>query len=264
MTILDWLQQTPNAHLVGECFEVRNGLVGASKSLATRAHLLPMTDSTLLNFGLGIALGGECAVIEWPSDDLSSIEAWIQRLPESGVGALVIRVHVGGTIDWGTLSVHPAVEVWTVTSAAQRAQVLQRALTHRRTIILLESAAALAWHKLEGHQPNGDTLTQRGASNAHCVVVSSSIDAPTVQSAVDILTEQGVSVCWFEQHNITQFEQTVLEGCFDVGRVVCVGLPSSWMSSLIQNTFWRLENEPLFCVADEDIVVQAVYTTLES
>lgn len=264
MTILDWLQQTPNAHLVGECFEVRNGLVGASKKLDARAHLLPMSDSTLLNFGLGIALGGECAVIEWPSDDLSSIEGWIQKLPESGVGALVIRVHVRGTVDWSTLSMHRAIEVWAVASTSQRIQVLQRALTQRRTIIMLESAASFAWHTLEGHQSTGEILTQHGGSNAHCVIVSSNMDAATVQGAVDILTEQGVSICWFEQHDITQLEQTVLEECFDVGRVVCVGLPSSWMSSLIQNTFWRLENEPLFCVADESIIVQAVYTTLES
>ena len=264
MTLLDWLQQTPNAHLVGECFEVQTSLVNAEKRLDTRAHLLPMSDSTLLNFGLGIAINGDCSVVEWPSDDLSSIAAWIQQLPESGAGALVIRVHVGNNIDWSTLPEHPAVEVWTVASESQRSEVLQRALTQRRTIILLESAASMAWHKLEGLQPNEDALTQHGTSSAHCVLVSSSLNAAVVQGAVDVLTEQGVSIRWYEQHNVTQLDPSVLEYIFDVGRVVCVGLPSSWMSALIQKTFWRLENEPLFCTTDETSIVQAVYTTLES
>ena len=264
MTLLDWLQQTPNAHLVGECFEVQSSLMNAAEELDARAHLLPMSDSTLLNFGLGIALNGDLSMIEWPSDDLSSIATWIQHLPEAGAGALVIRVHVGNNIDWSILPKHPAVELWTVASESQRADVLQRALTQRRTIILLESAASIAWHKLEGLQPNQGALTQHGNSNAHCVLVSPSLNASTVQGAVDLLTEQGVSIRWYEQHNVTQFDRSVLQDIFDVGRVVCVGLPASWMSDLIQKAFWRLENEPLFCTADETSIVQAVYTTLES
>ena len=205
-----------------------------------------MSDGTLLNFGLGLALNGECAVIEWyPSDDLSSIEAWIQLLPDSGIGAFVVRVHVRSTVDWSVLAKHPAVEVWSVTSDSQRSNILQRALTQRRTIILLESATSMAWHKLEGNQSDGGAVTQHGESIPHCVLVSSSLHALRLKS-MDTLAEQGVSIRWFEQHDVTRFDDTVLKGCFDVGRVVCVGLPTSWMSSLIQQTFWRLENEPLF------------------
>ena len=264
MTILDWLQQTPNAHLVGECFEVQDSLMDAAKTLGTRSHLLPMSDSTLLNFGLGIALNGECAVIEWPSDDISSIGAWIQQIPSDGVGALVIRVHIGSGVDWSVLSTHPAIEVWSVASDSQRVEVLQRALTQRRTIILLESAAAIAWHNLEGRSLHGESFTQHGDANSHCVLVSANLDAPTVQNAIDTLTEQGLSICWFEQHNITQLDRSTLQSAYDVGRIICVGLPSSWMGSLIQKTFWRLENEPIFCTANEAAIVQAVYTTLES
>ena len=223
-----------------------------------------MSDSTLLNFALGIALNGECAVVEWPSNDLSSIGAWIQQFPASGVGALVIRVHVGSDVDWSALSVHPAIEVWAVACDSQRVEVLQRALTQRRTIILLESAASMAWHNLEGRSLNGASFTQHGDTNAHCVLVSANLDAPTVQNAIDTLTEQGLSLCWFEQHNITQLDESTLQSAYDVGRVVCVGLPSSWMNGLIQKTFWRLENEPLFCPADESAIVHSVYTTLES
>ena len=264
MTILDWLQQTPNAHLIGECFEVQDSLVGAAEKLGSRAHLLPMSDSTLLNFALGIALNGECAIVEWPSRDLSSIGAWIQQLPASGVGPLVLRVHVGSHVDWSVFSMHPAIEVWAVASDSQRVEVLQRALTQRRTIILLESAASLAWHNLEGRSLNGEPFTQHGDANSHCVLISSNLDAPTVQNAIDTLTEQGLSVSWFEQHNVTHLDGSTLQSVYDVGRVVCVGLPSSWMNSLIQKTFWRLENEPLFCTADESAIVQAVNTTLES
>ena len=154
-------------------------------------------------------------------------------------------------------------EVWSISSDAQRVETLQRALVHRRVIILLESATAIAWHKLEGSTHTG-SCTQHGDTPAHCVLVSANLHASAVQNALDTLTEQGVSVLWLEQHNITNFDASTLQYIFDVGRVVCVGLPSSWMGSLIQKTFWRLENEPIFCTANEAAIVQAVYTTLES
>ena len=262
MTLLDWLQQNPNTHLIGECFEVQSDLMGASEVLGSRSHLLPMSDSTLLNVGLGISLSGECAFIEWPSDDLLTVAAWVQTLPEAGVGAMVIRIHVESASDWSKIQ-HPAVEVWSISSDTQRAEVLQRALTHRRIVILLESAAAIAWHKLEGSTHTGP-CTQYGEIPAHCVLVSANLHAPAVQNALDALMEQGISVLWLEQHNITSFDASTLQHIFDVGRVVCVGLPISWMSDLVSKAFWRLENEPLFCEADETSIVQSVYATLES
>ena len=175
----------------------------------------------------------------------------------------MIRVHVTSKLVWNAFPIHPTVEIWAVASDAQRVEVLQRALTQRRTIIVLESAPSIAWHKLEGSYLDG-AVTQHGEPNAHCVLVSTNLDASIVQNAVDSLAEQGVSIRWFEQHNVTQFDSAVLQGIFDVGRVVCVGLPTSWMSTLINTAFWRLENEPLFCRADETAIVQAVYSTLES
>lgn len=262
MTLLDWLQQTPNAHLVGECFAVQSDLMGAIDTLGGRAHLLPMSDSTLLNFGMGIALNGECALVEWASSDLSTIAAWVQTLPDSGVGAMVIRVHVGTGIEWSMIQ-HPAVEVWSISSEVQRSEILQRALVNKRVIILLESAEAMAWHRLEGSTHNG-AVTTHESSPAHCVLVSANLHAPAVQEALDILTEQGISILWLEQHNITNFDTATLQQIYNIGRVVCVGLPTSWMSDLMSKAFWRLENEPLFCEADGTSIVQSVYATLES
>ena len=153
--------------------------------------------------------------------------------------------------------------MWSISSDSQRIEVLQRALVHRRVIILLESAAAIAWHILEGSTHTG-SFTQHGDAPAHCVLVSANLHAPAVQNALDTLTEQGVAVLWLEQHNITSFDASTLQHIFDVGRVVCVGLPISWMSGLVSKAFWRLENEPLFCEADETSIVQSIYATLES
>ena len=269
MTLLDWLKQTPNAHLIGECFAVRQDLANAEEALQERAHLLPMSDSTLLNFGLGIALNGDCAVVEWPSADLSNIAAWIHTLPESGVGAMVIRVHTDTTVDWSSLK-HPAVEIWSIASESQRTEVLKRALIQRRVIVLLESAEALAWHKLEsgnhnGHEGAATTHSNDISQNGHhCVVVSANLHAQAVQNAVDSLSEDGISVLWVEQHNITAFDSESLQQMFDIGRVVCVGLPASWMPAIVAKAFWRLETEPLFCVAEEAEIVRSVYATLEA
>lgn len=266
MTLLDWLKQTPNAHLIGECFAVRQDLANAEEALQERAHLLPMSDSTLLNFGLGIALNGDCAIVEWPSADLSSIAAWIHTLPESGVGAMVIRVHTGTGVDWSSLK-HPAVEVWSVASESQRNEVLKRALIQRRVIVLLESAETIAWHKLEGcsHEGNATTHGNDASHNGHyCVVVSANIHAQAVQNAVDSLSEDGISILWVEQHNVTAFDTESLQQMFDIGRVVCAGLPVSWMPAIVAKAFWRLETEPLFCVAEEAEIVRSVYATLEA
>ena len=266
MTLLDWLKQTPNAHLIGECFAVRNDLSNAEETLQDRAHLLPMSDTTLLNFGLGVALNGECAFVEWPSADISSIAAWIQTLPETGIGSMVIRVHIDTNIDWSTFE-HPAVEVWSIATDAQRAEVLNRALVSRQTIVLLESAQSMAWHKLEGCIHEG-TVTEHGNDAVphghHCVVISANLHAPAVQSAVDALNADGLSILWLEQHNITAFDPASLQSMFDIGRVVCVGLPVSWMSAIVAKAFWRLETEPLFCMADEADIIRSVYATLEA
>jgi hypothetical protein len=262
MTLLDWLEQTPNAHLIGECFEVQSDLEGATEALQDRAHLLPMSDSTLLNVGLGISLNGECAVVEWPSSDLSNISAWLQTIPESGIGSMIIRIHADTGVDWSGL-VHPAVEVWSIATNAQRSDVLQRALTERCILILLENTASMAWHRLE-NRACSNSVSRHGELPAHCVLVSANLHSAQTQNAIDALREEGVSILWHELHNISKLDQATLQNIFDVGRVVCVGLPKSWMSSVISKAFWRLENEPIFCEALEANIVQAVYTALES
>ncbi len=265
MPLLEWIEQTPNAHLIGECFESQVDLVGAQDRLGARAQLLPMSDATLINVAIGIALNGECPVVEWPTADISTLSSTIQTLPDSGVGSMVIRVHShsqGNSIDWTSLK-HPAVEVWSPTSLEMQTALLQRALVHRRIIILLESATAMAWHKLEGHQSsNAANATIHGSQTAHCVVLSSNIVADVVQDAIDAC--EGVDIQWIEQHNLTELDEQALEAAFAIGRVVCVGLPNGWMIELVQKAFWRLESEPTFCGSTVSDIQQAIYSSLES
>lgn len=263
MPLLEWIEQTPNAHLIGECFESQIDLVGAQDRLGARAQLLPMSDATLINVAIGIALNGECPVVEWPTADISALSSTIQTLPDSGIGSMVIRVHnQGNRIDWTSLT-HPAVEVWSPASLEMQTALLQRAHAHRKIIILLESATAMAWHKLEGQQPLGtEAITTHGSQTVHCVVLSSNLVADVVQDAIDVC--EGVDIQWIEQHNLTQFDKQALEAAFAVGRVVCVGLPNSWMTELVQKAFWRLESEPAFCGSTVSEVQQAIYASLES
>ncbi len=263
MPLLEWIEQTPNAHLIGECFETQSDLMGAQERLGTRAHLLPMSDATLINIALGFAFNGDCPVVDWPTTDISTLASTIQNLPASGVGSMVIRVHTqGSNIDWTALN-HPAVEVWSLASSDMQNTLLQRALTHQRIIVVLESSATVAWHKLEGHQPSGnEASTVHGSQPAHCVVLSSNLVADVVQDAIDLC--EGIDVQWIEQHNLTQFDEQALQAAFNVGRVVCVGLPNNWMDELVHKAFWRLESEPVFCAPTVSNIQQAVYSSLES
>jgi len=266
MTLLNWLEQTPNAHLLGECFVVQQDLVDATERLAERTHLLPMSDATLLQVATGMAIDGACPVVEWPSNDLSSIAQWTQKLPQTGIGALVIRIHLQTTPDT-SLFTHPMVEVWSVLNDEMRTGALQRAVSTRKVIILLESTVASAWHKLENSSPNSlVSCSNNGAldtAHCHCVLVSSNIDAEIVQATMDALDNDGIRVHWIQQHNLTALDSTALQAIFDVGRVVCVGLPSKWLGALMDKAFWRLESQPLFCDATIPAVQQSVYTVLE-
>lgn len=268
MTLLEWLEQTPSAQLIGECFAVRDDLADATDRLGDRAHLLPMGDDTLLNLSLGMALDGSVPVVEWPTADVSNIASWLKTIPatENHAMSMVIRIHVHQETDlhYDTLQ-HPLVEVWSVLSDSMRADALARAQAHRKIIILLESATSIAWHKLEGRSLT--TLTSSSAysiEQAHCVVVSSNLHADIVQSSIDTLAEDGIRIHWVEQHALSGFDDTALKAVFDVGRVVCVGLPISWLSTLVAKAFWRLESEPTFCASNTPAIQQAVYTSLES
>ena len=268
MTLLEWLEQTPSAQLVGECFAVRDDLMDATDRLSDRAHLLPMSDTTLLSVSLGMALDGSCPVVEWPTSDISSIASWLKTVPAKGKNTLsmVIRVRVHGEMDiaYDTLR-HPLVEVWSVLSDTMRAHALAHAQAHRKIVIILESAMAIAWHKLEGR--SFTTLTSSSdysIDHAHCVIVSSNLHADIVQNSIDTLAEDGIRIHWVEQHALSGFDDAALQAVFDVGRVVCVGLPTTWISALIAKTFWRLESEPTFCASDGHAIQQAIYTSLES
>ena len=268
MTLLEWLEQTPSAQLIGECFAVRDDLADATDILSERAHLLPMSDDTLLNVSLGMALDGSLPVIEWPTADVSNIASWLKTIPanENHTVSMVIRVHVHQEtgLDYDTLQ-HPLVEVWSVLSDSMRSDALARAQSHRKIVILLESATSIAWHKLEGRSLTALTSSSDyRIEHAHCVIVSSNLHADIVQSSIDTLAEDGIRIHWVEQHALSGFDDTALKAVFDVGRVVCVGLPISWLSTLVAKAFWRLESEPTFCASNTPAIQQAVYTSLES
>ena len=270
MTLLEWLEQNPSSQLVGECFAVRDDLMDAADRLGHRAHLLPMSDTTLLRVSLGIALDGSIPVLEWPTSDLSNITSWLKTIPKDGKNAfpMVIRVHVHEEMNLAYNSLqHPLVEVWSVLSDTMRSEALQHALTHRKIVIVLESATAIAWHRLEGRSVtslSSSTANDTPTNEAHCVIVSSNLHADIVQSSIDTLADDGIQIHWIEQHALSGFDDTALQGIFDVGRVVCVGLPPAWVSTLLSKAFWRLESEPVFCTANTPAIQQAVYTSLES
>ena len=92
MTLLDWLQNHPDSHIVSECFDVHEDLLHAKKHLGERAHLLPMSDDCLLNFTLGLALNGSRPILQWPTVDISSICGWMHRIPKDFSGTIFIRI----------------------------------------------------------------------------------------------------------------------------------------------------------------------------
>ena len=255
MTLLHWFAQTPTLHLLGECFDVQSDLEGATELLGERAHLLPMSDSTLLQVATGIAMNGEMAFVEWPTRDTTAVTTWIQQLIEADIidrlGAVVLRIHLSENAVLPNVPSHPKVQAWGIRSAEDRLQRVQTALRQSGIHLFFESAAAIAFHTLDSQYllpestPNSSIF---GATPAHCVILTQDAQIASVSETLDILSQSHpeIAVQTVVQQQLAHLDPSSIEAVQATGRVLAVGLPSEWMHVLIQQTFWTLESEPVF------------------
>lgn len=259
MPLLEWLQSNPSVHVVSECFAVHNDLSGAEEALNTRAHLLPMSDASLFHFSLGLALAGTPTFLQWPTSDLASLSGFVDKVSSELSASLIVRVPISNTVNLEALAGSSA---YSVVHDDHRSAVLETALNRPGIHIILESLSAMALHRLEsrfiGLQTDSSTL--QSSEHPQCTVVGLNQHASMIEEALSGATHCDI----ISLHKASGLDATTLESIQRTGRVVCVGLPTAWMSDVIQGSFWSLEAEPEFADATIQSIQQSLHRVFEA
>ncbi len=256
MTLMDWLQSHQNSHLISECFHVHNDLVHAQENLKERAHLLPMSDASLLNFSIGIAVNGDIPVLQWPSTQVSSLSGWLSRIPNDFSNTIIVRVSCGelSSVNWTSLS-HPKLQVWSITADSQRTAILNEA---QGIVVLIESSVGMALNHLESrfNDLNIDLSTTVSVENPTATILVPNVYFSSVESALDELSMTSVEVV--AVHNLTDLTTDAVNSIQRTGRVVNVELPEVWVTAITKQAFWHLEAEPEFCSSTTNDIHRAL------
>lgn len=261
MTLLDWLQSHPDSHVVSECFDVHDDLLHAKKRLGDRAHLLPMSDSCLLNFTLGLAINGTRPILQWPTTDLSSLNGWLDRIPTDFSSTVIIKVSCGdlSATDWSSLS-HPKLHVWCVTNENQRNSILDDA---DGIVVLIESSIGMALNQLESRYSDlrlEQSSSEKVANPSATILVPNAYHS-SVEETLDSIADDSVEIVTL--HNLSGLDANAIDSIQRSGRVISVGLPKEWTTLIVQHAFWHLEAEPIFCTANTDEIRRALYNVWE-
>lgn len=259
MTLLEWLQSNPSVHVVSECFAVHNDLSGVEEALSTRAHLLPMSDASLFHFSLGLALAGTPTFLQWPTSNLASLGGLMNKVSSELSTSLVIRVPISGTANLDAIIGSSA---YSIVHDDHRSAVLNTALHRPGIYIILESLSAMALHRLEsrfaGLQTDSSTL--QSSENPQCTVVGLNQHASMIEEALSDATHCDI----VSLHKASGLDATTIESIQRTGRVICVGLPTAWMSDVINGSFWSLEAEPEFSDATVQSIQQSLHRVFET
>lgn len=259
MALLDWLQSNPSVHVVSECFAVHDDLNNAEDALAGRAHLLPMSDASLFHFSLGLVLAGSPVLLQWPTSDLVSLETLFNQVSADLSAPLIIRVPVSTTVNLDKIA---GVSAYSIVHDDHRNAVLNAVLQRPGIHVILESLSALALHRLEnrflGLQTESSTL--QPSSGSQCTVVALNQHVSLIEEALSGTTSCDV----ISLHQVSNLDTNTLESIQRTGRVICVGLPTSWMSSIIKESFWSLEAEPEFADTTVQSIQQSLHRVFEA
>ena len=260
MTLLDWLQSNPSVHLVSECFAVDDDLSNVQEVLESRTHLLPMSDASLFNFSLGLILAGTPTLLQWPTSDLCSLGMLLKNLHAPLPAPLIIRVPItpDSIVELHTLD---SASVHSILHDTHRSCVLSSAMQRPDIYILLESRQSIELHRLENRfvDVQHDSSTTDIVNTAQCTVITSNYHSQIVEEALS--NSPHIEVVHL--HQLNGLDKTTVASVQRTGRVVCVGLPSSWMASVINGAFWSLEAEPEFTTPTTQSIQEALSRVFE-
>ena len=230
MALLDWLQSNFCTRCM-ECFAVHDDLNNAEDALAGRTHLLPMSDASLFHFFFGVGVGGFTCIITMAYIG-SHLETLFNQVSTDLSAPLIIRVPVSTTVNLDKIA---GVSAYSIVHDDHRNAVLNAVLQRPGIHVILESLSALALHRLEnrflGLQTESSTL--QPSSGSQCTVVALNQHVSLIEEALSGTTSCDV----ISLHQVSNLDTNTLESIQRTGRVICVGLPTSWMSSIIKESF---------------------------
>lgn len=249
------LKSSPQLFLIGEDLELRPDTKGLQKQFPDQVRLLPASDSSLMGIAIGISLTGNTVIIQLAS--ASGLSTILSMLPQFGVEFpthVVIRVPVSPTdsVDLNAVLAHPGLRVYSPHNAENVAQCLSQALSEQSPAIVLEDLSCRA--------QASPVISSNAVYHTDIWAWGSGLTA--AYAAAEDLRSKGIFCRVQAVTQIQPIRDTIGSDLYQTGRVVLVNLPTGLLSSINKAAFWRLENQPIFCAAQQDAIKSAVQTVM--
>lgn len=246
---------------------------GLAELHADRVLDLPVADRAAMGFAVGLALGGQRAVVELSAS--GRLAACLEALAEAGSVAaagefavpLVVRVPTGGQAGERVdrpmaraLLDLPGVTVLCPSSADTVLGAWEAALASRSPVVILEPRALLTRRTAAPSvvTPGRSRVLREGH---HVTLVSGGSALPTVLAAAETLAAEGIEADVVDLLSLAPLDADTLGARVRAtGRVVVVrppegGIEAAVLAAVIEGAFLYLEAPPASVDSDESAVV---------
>ena len=262
MSIHTQLTQDSKTQLLSECFAVHPETTNIMEEFPAQAHLLPMTDSALVGIAIGMALDGSFPIVQLASS--ASLPPILSQLyQESRHGfplSMVLRVPCLElrSLDINMLSTLPAA-VYCAQNQAHSSTIISEARERKQPTLILESPALMATKQQRPF--SGEIETVREGTDISVLTWGENLSIAL--QAAESYESQGISLEILVLHRLFSAHSAIGASINKTGRVICINQNHSLSSVLINQSFWRLEAEPVFCSAEVSDIASAVQEILE-
>lgn len=256
------LSQDPKTHLLSECFAVHSDLVNVVEQFPKQAHLLPMSDNALVGLAIGMAIDGSFPIVQLASSEslYSLLPQLHQELKHDFPLAMVLRVPCFdlGSLNLNMLSSLP-VAIYCSQNQEHSDLLISEAKNRKQPTILLESLPLMTANK---KQPvaGGEIEILREGSDVSILAWGDGVLAAL--EAVETYASQGISLEVLVLHRLFSESPEIGSSIDKTGRVICLNQNDSLFSTVIAQSFWRLEAEPVFCSAESSNLGAAIQEVL--
>ena len=262
MSIQAELSNNPNTHILSECFDVHSDLVDIISQFPAQAHLLPMSDNALVGIAIGMAIDGAFPIVQLASSEsLYAILPQLHQETEHGFPLpMVIRVPSFDLqdINLNMLSSLPAA-VYCPQNQAHAESIISEARTRKQPTILIESQALMTAQKKSNFSADETEVVLEGSD---VTILTWGEGASIAVEIAESDSTQGISLEVLVLHRLFSDNPEIGRSITKTGRVICLNQNDSLTSTVIAQSFWRLEAEPIFCSAEASSIAAALQDVL--
>ena len=256
------LERYSDLHILGECFSVDGTTKALSEETKDRLHLLPAADNALMGVAIGMAMDGAKVILELASPQ--SLWGIISQLGQETTSSfpltIVIRVPMppNEMLPWEILE-GLGVDVWCPRTHKQRQQVINDALSASTPTIILEPSLSLQQRGSSLDCPAAEQIKE--GEDATLIAWGDNVEI-ALQTAQN-LENEAIFVEVIALQKLLPVNSDLLKASVDkTGRPVFIRPPQQLLHRLIEQSFWRLESQPLATGSTEQEIRNALFESL--